>query len=440
MKYIRIALRNLNRQKKRTFLLGGAIGFGIMVIVLINAFTAGLVDTVKENFSHFFAGHIFITGEEQTASGKQVNVIRDDSVITETLEKLNISYSSIARRSRFTGTLVFGSRSIFQIVEGINFKEEEDFLENILLEGGSLENIEVYNSLILSRSMAEKLGVEIGESILVKLRTVTGQQNVGEFILIATIVDSGLLGSISAYANIEYVNELLNINPSEYQRMSIYLTDMVLIDEEAERLYEGLKKEELNLFDRKGDTDFTPAGHLRQFLGEEEEETYWEGTKYQLLTLNDILADFISIIGVLDTIGLVILLILLVIITVGITNTFRMIIYERVGEIGTMRALGIQRYGVRAIFLLEALFLALAGALVGFILAGIAIFGLKFITVDSGSPLFLFMLNGHPHFKVILQQAVVNLLIVAAFTLLAAFFPARKAALLKPADALRKQY
>ena len=51
--------------------------------------------------------------------------------------------------------------------------------------------------------------------------------------------------------------------------------------------------------------------------------------------------------------------VILIIITVGIINSYRMVMMERTAEIGTMRAMGVQREGVRNIFLWEALFVAL---------------------------------------------------------------------------------
>ena len=56
-----------------------------------------------------------------------------------------------------------------------------------------------------------------------------------------------------------------------------------------------------------------------------------------------------------------ILALLAVVIAVGILNLYRVIIYERTREIGTMRAIGIQRPQVRNLILLEALLLAVCG-------------------------------------------------------------------------------
>jgi len=60
MSVAKIALRKLSRQKRRTFLLGGAIAFGVMAATLVNGFTGGLVVNIEANVSKMVAGHIFM--------------------------------------------------------------------------------------------------------------------------------------------------------------------------------------------------------------------------------------------------------------------------------------------------------------------------------------------------------------------------------------------
>ncbi|MFA6506924.1 MAG: ABC transporter permease, partial [Treponemataceae bacterium] len=63
---VKIAFRNLNRQKKRTFLLGGAIAFGILIVTVINGFAGAFQANVAGNMAQLFAGHVFVEGVEKT--------------------------------------------------------------------------------------------------------------------------------------------------------------------------------------------------------------------------------------------------------------------------------------------------------------------------------------------------------------------------------------
>ena len=62
MNISKISMRNITRQKKRSFLLGGAIAFGIFIIITIGSFTTGMTETLKENFTSIMGGHIYILG------------------------------------------------------------------------------------------------------------------------------------------------------------------------------------------------------------------------------------------------------------------------------------------------------------------------------------------------------------------------------------------
>jgi putative ABC transport system permease protein len=435
MNTLRIAFRNLSRQKKRSFLLGGAIAFGILIITLVNSFTAGFVENVQENFSHFFAGHVFLTGYEKSPSGRLITVIREDDVLIETIESLDaLPLQYLSRRSSLEGTLIFEGESIRQEVVGVNWQEEGFLSERLILREGSMEQVlSDPRALVLNEKMAARLNVEIGDTLLVQLQTVTGQQNVGEFILAATSVDTGFFSAVSAYAHRSHVNRLLNIPPDEYISLGLFLEDMLLMEREAQAL-SGALEEKLSLVPRFSG----PRGFQEQRNQLLEEQ--WEGTRYQLFTIGDFLEPLNQIASTLNTVGLVVVLILFVIIMVGVTNTFRMIIYERTREIGTMRSLGLQRGGVRGLFLLEAVLLSLGGALIGLIAAFLVALILSLINFGTDNQFFIILKNGHLFFKVLPAQIAGNIAVVGVLTLLAALIPASRAAKLDPAHALRKTY
>ncbi len=435
MNTLRIAFRNLSRQKKRSFLLGGAIAFGILIITLVNSFTAGFVENVQENFSHFFAGHIFVTGYEKSPSGRLITVIRQDEVLTETIASLDdLPLQYLSRRSSLDGTLIFEGESIRQEVVGVNWQDEGFLSERLILRDGSMEEVLADpRALVLNEKMAARLNVEIGDTLLVQLQTVTGQQNVGEFILAATSVDTGFFSAVSAYAHRNHVNQLLNISPDEYISLGLFLEDMLLMEREAQALFNALEGK-LSLVPRFSG----PRGFQEQRNQLLEEQ--WQGTRYQLFTIGDFLEPLNQIASTLNTVGLVVVLILFVIIMVGVTNTFRMIIYERTREIGTMRSLGLQRAGVRGLFLLEAVLLSLGGALIGLIAAFLVALILSLINFGTDNQFFIILKNGHLFFKVLPAQIAGNIVAVGLLTLLAALVPASRAAKLDPAHALRKTY
>jgi len=433
MEILKLALRNLTRQKKRTILLGSAIAFGIMIVTVINGFAGAFVINISENFANLAAGHVFVQGVEKSASGRESDIIRDDALLMQAVKDAKIPAKYISKRSSAQASLVFAGHNATLAIDGVDFSRETFLPERLIFLKGGLDGMKAKDGLIISEPIAKRLDVQPGDRILAQLKTVSGQQNVGEFAVAGITVDTGIFGSMAGYANKAYVNELLSLRPDDYQLLGVYLPSLEGTDEYGRALYEQVKAHAA-VFDRDaatGDQNF-----IRAFMNQGKTET-WTGIKYRVFTLNDMLAQVKQIADALNYAALIILVILFVIIMVGITNTFRIILYERIREIGTMRSIGMQRGEVRTLFLGEAGFLALAGAAAGLILAFAIMAVVGMINFDMNSPIFIILRNGHMTFKVDPLRMAFNVLLVGGLTLLAAYFPSRNAARLDPAVALR---
>jgi putative ABC transport system permease protein len=433
MEIIKLALRNLSRQKKRTLLLGGAIAFGLMIVTIINGFVGAFKDNISENFANLVAGHVFVEGVEKSASGKELSLIHDDSAIVEAVKDAGIPAKYVTKRSAFEGTLVYAGKTAQVGVYGVDFANETFLPDRLAFLSGGMKGMSAGDGIVIPEPTAKRLGAEVGDRILVQLKTYTGQQNVGEFAIAGITVDSGILNSSSAYANKPYVNELLNLQPGDYQTYGVYLPSLEGMDKYGTALYESLRKK-AQVFSR--DNKGTEKNFIKAMMSQSKKET-WTGTKYRVLTLNDYLQQVQQIVDVLNSVSLGILLVLFLIIMVGILNTFRIIIYERIHEIGTMRSMGMQRGEVRSLFLWEATFLTLGGVLAGILLALLIMGGVSLWNFGLNSPLFIILKNGHMSFKLPFARTLADILIVAALTLVAAYIPARSAARLDPAVALR---
>lgn len=456
---LRIALRNTTRQRKRSITLASAIAFGVMVITLINAFTAGMVENLKENFSFILGGHIYISGTELTKTGRVVNAISDNASLEAALVPVAQYIQKTNRRSDALVELVFNSRTTYQQVSGVDWHAEPDLPSKLIVVSGSLAERDAPDALVLPQPAAEDLGVTVGETVLAKLDTITGQRNVGEFRVVAITKDQTNFGVAAAYLPLQTMNDLLGLTGADYQLIHLVLNDINDMDHVADTIYAKLDEQaevqprlkldmHMGGFDENEEVDEEDKEQeeqMRQALnaimgGQTKVDEPWEGTKFAVATLNDIMSPVMSMVGVLNTVSLVVFFILLVITMVGIMNTFRMILIERTREIGTMRALGMQRHIVRNIFLSEALILGVAGALAGLVLAGLVMLIMLAFRFDNAAVLQFFLDKGRFSFRIIPAQVLTNLALLMAMTLFAAYLPARTAARLHPADALRAQF
>jgi putative ABC transport system permease protein len=131
-------------------------------------------------------------------------------------------------------------------------------------------------------------------------------------------------------------------------------------------------------------------------------------------------------------------LILFFIILIGIINTLRMTIRERTREIGTIRAIGMQKSDVLFMFIFETVFLSLFSSLIGTILAFLAMWGLSTIPIDAGeSPMGMLLENGRLFFAPTAYGTVGFIFIIVGIAVGTTFLPARRASNLPAANAMR---
>ncbi len=443
--------RNTSRHGRRAVLLGAAIAFGVMIITLLNAFTSGAIENIKSNLAYAVGGHVFISGTELVDGRREVDRIGDDTVLRAAVEQAGQRIESIHRRSTAFATLIFGSKTAVQAVEGVNFAEETEFSRGLQVREGAVvfDGNTDPRSLILPASAAERLGVQVGETVLVRLQTVTGQQNVGEF-RVAAIVEELIGSSLSgAYTSLEYLNSLIGLAPGEYQLFNVVVRNVQDIDAVADDMYHAMRatgalverpyasarsEEELE------DESMQLIGQLFGQAGVRLVEEPWEGTKFSLTTLNEMMEPVVAAMGVLDAIARGIFVVLLVITAVGILNTFRMIMLERVREIGTMRAFGMQKGTVRGIFLWEAAIIAAAGARWGCPRPASSRSSCPGLTFPECRALSSSWTGGTSPSSPRPANLITNMLIVLVISLAAALLPANAAARLQPVEALGAHY
>lgn len=125
----------------------------------------------------------------------------------------------------------------------------------------------------------------------------------------------------------------------------------------------------------------------------------------------------------------------IVLFTVG--NTMSMAVVERTAEIGTLRAIGLRRAGIRRLFMCEGLLLGSMGAVLGVLFALLIAYGINHSGITWTPPGYVFKYPlmvrvwGSPH---LVFGSAAGLLVVAVVS---AWWPANRAARLAIVDALR---
>ena len=151
-------------------------------------------------------------------------------------------------------------------------------------------------------------------------------------------------------------------------------------------------------------------------------------------TFNDTFTRIVAMFGAIQVfVGVVVCLIILFM----IANTMAIVVMERVNEIGTLRALGESRRGIMGLFLGEGVFLGALSASVGVLASWVVVqiinaSGLSFMTPTSTSPIPIrIMFTETPGVVLAIW------LIITVVATVSSLLPARRAARFTIVDALR---
>ncbi len=366
MKYYKIASRNVKRQKKKSNMLTFAIAFGTMVIILIQSLTSGLMINIENGITSSLGGHIYISGEEQLDSGKIVKKISDTEILETSIDDINPELiNNYHKRTNSEGNLIFHSQSTSSTLVGVDWEKEEDLIKDLILIEGSLEGINDSNSIVLSEDAYKDLNLKIGDETIFSFQTVSGQENVAYFTVIAVAQSNSIIGISSNYVSIKELNEVVGLEEDEYQTITLELNDANNINLVQQNIETSIIENGGILPEPSEDDGDFMAMRMSMFSSDVNEE--WEGTRFNISNLTDYTSAVLTIINIINAIAYVIFFIMLLITMIGLINTFRLIMNERVLEIGTMRAMGLQKKNVKKLFNLEGILIAIKGVPYGLI-------------------------------------------------------------------------
>jgi putative ABC transport system permease protein len=435
---LKLSYRNVTRQSKRSLMLGLAMAFGVMISITINAFTAGMSNSAVENFSTMLGGHVYVTGAVVSESGRSQSMITDTQVLEDALGSVSGWVSKVNYRSSARANISFGSASLAGTVQGVDFSAESNATAAMNVVVGSVEEAIRDSSIIIPESAASELNVTIGDSVFVKANTVSGQQNLVEWLVGAIIEDSNSFEQLTVYAPLEQVNSLIAIDEGTYQQANIEITDLTQMDAIREQLKNYLETHaSIKVVDEEENGMIAMRAAMMGGLTTVVDDP-WDGTQFDVTNLNDTMSDIMSLVGVMQVASNGVFAVILIIIMVGITNSYRMVILERVQEIGTMRAMGAQRNWIFNLFVSESVMIAVLGSLAG-ILASLGVMTLlgNIDVGSNGGPMQMFSIANYLQFPVSASTFIGPSLITLIIAAMAVYMPARTAARMAPGDALR---
>ena len=400
----RLAVRNLFRNTRRTILTMLMIGFSVSALILVDAITQGMLRSLTDTFTKT------LTGEAQVLRAGYSESFDVDLYISNVsdVEALLSRDAAIAATSPrvVTGGMIASSYNVISgMTHGIDPLKETDVsrLDEALVAGEFLRGSPL--EILIGTGMQEILEVDLGDRIVVTTAAADTGELTQALFRVSGIFQFGLRGMDDSFAfiNIADAQSMLGMNDAAHQIIVQF---------------------------RDPDTANLPL-QLATDLSD------WEQTEiYSWMTLNREIASMFE----MSSIGTVILgSILFLLVSFGVVNSMFMSVYERIYEIGVIKAVGTRPFEIIRLILTEAFVLGFASCLFGGLLASLV----GFATADSGIPLGQYEVSG-----VALNEAILPVLTPSQFvtypiyttllTMLAAVYPAVYASRIAPSEALRK--
>lgn len=394
---LRLALRNIFRNRRRSAITLAVIVFGAVGLILFGGYKAVTFEGLRESTIRGRLGHlqVFGGGYDPRAQKPLERALENIEGLRRTIEA-DGRVESTAAQITLTGLISNGDRSETFVATAVEPEQDRRMRGQRVVEGTLLPDDP--DAVVLGKGLAQAMNARPGDYLTLMAPTVTGSLNAID-VRVAGIFQTG-------------VKEL------DERAVKLPIGS-------AQRLLQTTKVEKLLVFLRDTDSTAAVRADLAVRLGGAVELKSWTELAsfyHQVVLLYN---------GIFGFLGLIVA----AIVVFSVANTIVMSIFERTREIGTLMAMGTTRGRIWRMFLLEGLLTGVIGGI-----AGVAAGALVATLINSGD----ITLPPPPGYTVgyklniLLERPVlVTALVISIVTAtVSSIVPALKASRLKIVDAL----
>jgi putative ABC transport system permease protein len=399
---VKLALRNVERHRRRSAIAIAAIAFGTVAIVLAGGFIEWIFVNFREYSIHSHLGHIKITRQgyrDGAVADPFAALLPDDPRALRDIAA-DPRVRLVAPRVSFNGLISAGETTISFVGEGVEPDQEVALSESMTVTAGKALSSDDPKGIVLGEGLAANLGAAPGDVLVLLATTRSGALNAVEVHVRGTFASVTKAYDDSALrVNLAVAQRLLRVDGTHSWIVLLRDTaDTAAVLADLRPRLEGRR------------LDVTPWWDLADFYNK----------TVELFSRQ------------LDVVRFIVALI----IVLSISNTMIMSVLERTWEIGTSMALGVRRRDIVALFLAEGCVLGLVGAVAGLVI-GVAL-ALLLSAIGIPMPPPPGMRHGFTGGVLMTAPVLASAFAIAIATaLVASIYPAHKASRLPIVDALR---
>jgi putative ABC transport system permease protein len=408
LRLFKLALRNTQRNKRRSLLAMISIVSAIVLIVIMQAMMTGMMSGVVRNTTRTETGHIRISGGEFEKRSKFFPVtesIVDGSSLVEKIKasELGKEIQTITERITFGVILSNGGKTKAAMGIAGDIQNEKELLQmdQVISEGRYLEND---REIIIGYKLAEQLRYKVGDTIKVMAQGADYALHMRKFEIVG-LFNSGLGNLDKGFfqINLNDAEKLLRMDGAT-QQIIVMLNDYGKANKVAKSIVELINDEDVTV------KSWTEIGFAYNYATMAE-------------TVYGIMYAIIAMLGAFI-----------------IGNIMMMVVMERKREIGIMKSMGFTPKTIQFLFLTEGMTLGALGSIIGIIIAIILIllFNIKGLDISE-------MLGGIDNmgfeniiFFVLEPAKVFGIFCLGLFvSTIVSYLPARRASKMSPVDSIR---
>lgn len=403
--YIKLAWRNIFRNKRRTVITGIAIGIGMASLIFVDALIIGMEENMVKSATASFLGEGQIQAQGFRQMGEVENTIKNLEWVVLNLKKENI-VRHFTLRTMSLGMITSPSNVSSLNLVGIN-PDTEQYLSQIdeAIVTGNYFKDGKERDIVIGNKLAEILEVGLGDRVVVTVAQAKSGDLSQEMFRVSGIyrfnideMDRGM-----AFIRLEKAQEMLGLDGDAHE-IALKFSNPDYGRDESLPFW--------NKYSKSGN-----------------EAIGWTKFLPQLKAAMELSSFSTYLIGI----------ILFGIIALGIVNTLFMAIYERMFEFGVLRAIGTRPFGIARLIIFEAGSLAVIsisfGIILGFVVNYITSYtGIDYTGIEYAGVTIRELI--YPVTKV--KQFVFYPFWVFVFTLLVSIYPAVYAARMSAIKAMRK--
>lgn len=400
-------LATMSKNKLRTFLTGFSVAWGIFMLVVLLAAGRGLQNGAMSEFQSDAINSLWVNGGRTTLPYKGFKANRRIVLENDDYNKLSTAYAEVEKSSasrRFWGSII-RYKNEFGNFEARAVNPDMQSMEN---------NVIVQGRYINNRDLEDFRKVTVIGRVLVR-DLFKGEDPIGKNIRINGVLfevvgvyadEGGEDEEDNAYIPLNVGQKVLSRTPRELSQIIVAYDENVDVDGSKQ-----LEAEIINTLAAQHGFDPKDENAVRIF---NRQERMQEAKK----VINGIKI-FVWVIG-LGTIMAGI---------VGVSNIMMIVVKERTKEIGVRKALGATPVSIIGLVLQESIFITAFAGYIGLLL------GVLLVSSIGDSIQHDFFKNP----EIDLQLALITLGILVVAGAIAGFFPASRAARIKPIEALRDE-